>query len=128
MNNKYKELPEELGELKKRFHVGGRGRKLQGNFGNHYHLCIGNMQLLMGSCTTPSNKWEAYQGIIPRNQHRTVEKNKRETNHVARFNNTLRKMISKLGREILFFSKKCSHYLTSIRLLFLASSLAYLNI
>ncbi len=56
-------------------------KKRQGNFGNHYRL---------GCCATPSDKREISQGIIPNKRHRIVEKNKRETNHVERFNNTLR--------------------------------------
>jgi len=40
-----------------------------------------------------SDKWEAYQGIIPSKRHRIVEKNKRETNHIERFNNTLRQRV-----------------------------------
>jgi IS1 family transposase len=61
-----------------------------------------------------SDKREAYQGIIPSNRHRIVEKNKRETNHIERFNNTLRQRISRLGRKTLSFSKKLSHHIASL--------------
>ncbi len=61
-----------------------------------------------------SDKWESYQGIIPSNRHRIVEKNKRETNHIERFNNTLIQRVSRLGRKTLSFSKKLSHHIASL--------------
>ena len=79
-------------ELKKRFHVGGRGREEARKFWQslppvYRSGCCStpNVQLWMGCCSTPSDKWEAYQGLIPSNRHRIVEKNKRETNHVERY-------------------------------------------
>jgi len=36
------------------------------------------------------------------NRHKVVEKSKKETNHIERFNKMLRQMISKLGRKTLF--------------------------
>ena len=76
--------------------------KMQGSFGNLFHPFIANVPLWMGCCSTPSDKWEAYQGIIPSNRHRIVEKNKRETNPIERFNNTLRQRVSRLGRKTPF--------------------------
>jgi hypothetical protein len=81
--------------------------KMQESFGNHFHPFIANVQLLMGCCSTP-------QGVMPRNRHKIVEKSKRETNHIERFNNTLRQRISRLGRKTLSFSKKLSHHIASI--------------
>jgi IS1 family transposase len=82
---------------------------MQGSFGNHFHLFIANVQLLMGCCPTPSDQW-----VMPRNRHKIMEKKKRETNHIERFNNTLRQRISRLGRKTLSFSKKLSHHIASI--------------
>jgi hypothetical protein len=88
--------------------------KMQGSFGNHFHPFIANVRLLMGCCPTPSDQWEAYQWVMPRNRHKIVKKKKRETNHIERFNNTLRQRISRLGRKTLSFSKKLSHHIASI--------------
>ncbi len=54
---------------KKRFHIGGRGEKLQGNFGNHYHLFI-----VRG--VAPPLVTNGKLGIIPSKWQRIVEKNK----------------------------------------------------
>jgi insertion element IS1 protein InsB len=66
-----------------------------------------------------ADQWEAYQGVMPSNKHRIIEKRKRETNHIERFNNTLRQRISRLGRKTPFFKEifapyrfSCSFYST----------------
>jgi len=84
------------------------------NFGNPYHLFIVSVQLLMGCCSTPSDLWKAYSGVLPSKRHRAVGKETGETNHLERFNNTLRQRISRLGRKTLSFSKKHSHHLAAI--------------
>jgi len=90
------------------FHVGGRSREDARKFWQSlppvYRQCA----------VVYSDKWEAYQGIIPSKRHRIVEKSKRETNHIERFNNTLRQRISRLGRKTLSFSKKLSHHIASL--------------
>jgi hypothetical protein len=48
--------------------------KMQKSFGNHFHPFIANVRLLMGCCPTPSDQWEAYQGVMPRNRQRIVKK------------------------------------------------------
>jgi IS1 family transposase len=40
----------------------------------------------------------------------------RKTNHVERFNNTLRQRVSRLVREALSFSKKLAHLISAIKL------------
>ena len=50
--------------------------------------------------------WDAYNTVIPNLRHRPVYKDSGETNHIERFNNTLRQRISRLVRETLSFSKK----------------------
>jgi IS1 family transposase len=90
------------------YHVGGRSRedakKFWQSFPPVYRQCA----------VIYSDKWEAYRGIIPSKRHRIVEKSNRETNHIERFNNTLRQRISRLGRKTLSFSKKLSQHLASI--------------
>jgi insertion element IS1 protein InsB len=53
--------------------------------------------------------YEVYQGIIPAGQHKAITKKARKTNHVERFNNTLRQRVSRLVRDTLSFSKKLAN-------------------
>ena len=49
--------------------------------------------------------WEAYLKVFPEDRHMAVGKETGLTNHVERFNNTLRQRISRLVRKSLSFSK-----------------------
>ena len=55
------------------------------------------------------------QGVIPAAQHRAISKLARQTNHLERFNNTLRQRVSRLVRETLSFSKKLSNHIGAIK-------------
>ncbi len=55
--------------------------------------------------------WSAYKGVIPEKQHRVVKKQKRITNHIERFNCTLRQRVSRLVRQSLSFSKKLANHI-----------------
>ena len=56
-----------------------------------------------------SDLWEAYQGVIPEEQHEAVGKEEGETSHVERWINTLRQRLSRFVRKTLSFSK--SHHM-----------------
>jgi insertion element IS1 protein InsB len=56
-----------------------------------------------------------YEGVIPVAQHKAINKLARRTNHVERFNNTLRQRVSRLVRETLSFSKKLAHHIGAIQ-------------
>ncbi len=58
---------------------------------------------------------EAYQGVIPAERHRAITKKARKTNHIERFNNTLRQRVSRLVRETLSFSKKLANHIGAIK-------------
>ena len=58
---------------------------------------------------------QAYVGVIPAKQHRVVKKQKRLTNHIERFNCTLRQRISRLVRKSLSFSKKLANHIGAIK-------------
>ena len=58
--------------------------------------------------------WQAYSLIFPRKRHRAVAKESGQTNHIERFNCTLRQRISRLVRKTLSFSKKCSNHIGAI--------------
>jgi len=59
--------------------------------------------------------WQAYVGVIPAKQHRVVKKQKRITNHIERFNCTLRQRVSRLVRKSLSFSKKLENHIGAIK-------------
>ena len=56
-----------------------------------------------GHCFT--DLWEAYQKIIPSENHTAVGKETGETAHVERWNNTLRQRLGRFVRKTLSFSK-----------------------
>ena len=58
--------------------------------------------------------WAAYENVIPKKRHRPVGKESGKTNHVERFNNTMRQRISRLVRATLSFSKKLENHLGAI--------------
>jgi insertion element IS1 protein InsB len=53
--------------------------------------------------------------VIPAERHRAITKKARKTNHIERFNNTLRQRVSRLVRETLSFSKKLAHHVGAIK-------------
>lgn len=66
------------------------------------------------SATCYTDFWEAYEQVIPENQHRPVSKDSGETNHIERFNNTLRQRVSRLVRKGLSFSKSFFNHCSAI--------------
>ena len=62
------------------------------------------------NATFYTDQYAAYLGVIPSAQHRSLTKHARKTNHIERFNNTLRQRISRLVRSTLAFSKKVDNH------------------
>ena len=58
--------------------------------------------------------WESYTAILPSKRHRAVGKESGQTNHIERFNNTLRQRCSRLVRKTLSFSKKLANHIGAI--------------
>jgi IS1 family transposase len=58
--------------------------------------------------------YEVYKGVILPAQHRAITTLARKTNHVERFNCTLRQRVSLLVRSILSFSKKLANHIGAI--------------
>ena len=52
-----------------------------------------------------SDFWEAYQEVLPEEQHEATGKDQGETSHVERWINTLRQRLSRFVRKTLSFSK-----------------------
>ena len=65
--------------------------------------------------TFHTDQYDAYTGVIPAERHKAITKKARKTNHVERFNNTLRQRVSRLVRETLSFSKKLAHHIGAIK-------------
>jgi insertion element IS1 protein InsB len=62
-----------------------------------------------------TDQYTVYTGIIPAAQHRAITKHARKTNHIERFNNTLRQRVSRLVRDTLAFSKKLANHIGAIK-------------
>ena len=54
--------------------------------------------------------------MIPAAQHQAISKLARKTNHIERFNNTLRQRVSRMAREALSSSKKLANHIGAIKL------------
>ncbi len=61
--------------------------------------------MLYRAATCYSDFREAYQGVIPDEQHEAVGKEEGETSHVERWINTLRQRLARFVRKTLAFSK-----------------------
>jgi IS1 family transposase len=53
--------------------------------------------------------------VIPAGQHKAITKKTWKTNHIERFNNTLRQRVSRLVRDTLSFSKKLANHIGAIK-------------
>jgi IS1 family transposase len=63
-----------------------------------------------------TDQYVVYEGVIPAAQHRAINKQARKTNHIERFNNTLRQRVSRLVRSALSFSKKLDNHIGAIKM------------
>ena len=62
-----------------------------------------------------TDQYAVYKGVIPPARHRAISKLARKTNHVERFNCTLRQRVSRLVRATLSFAKKLSNHIGAIK-------------
>ena len=65
--------------------------------------------------TFSTDQYAVYSGIIPAERHKAITKKARKTNHIERFNNTLRQHVSRLVRDTLAFSKKLANHIGAIK-------------
>lgn len=61
-----------------------------------------------------SDFWQAYETVLPCERHHAVGKDSGQTNHIERFNCTLRQRVSRLVRKTLSFSKKLENHIGAI--------------
>jgi insertion element IS1 protein InsB len=92
------------------FHVGDRSRK------SAKRLWAKIPRAYRQHATFDTDQYVVYEGVIPAAQHRAISKWVRKTNHIERFNNTLRQRVSRLARDALSFSKKLTHHIGAIKL------------
>ncbi|MDQ7029189.1 MAG: IS1 family transposase [Ardenticatenia bacterium] len=65
---------------------------------------------------TFSDFWEAYQKVVPPEQHQAVGKETGQTAHVERWNNTLRQRVGRFVRTTLSFSKSETFHEIALKL------------
>jgi insertion element IS1 protein InsB len=91
------------------FHVGDRS-------GESGKALWANIPLVYREqATFHTDPYDVYKGVIPAEQHQAITKQARETNHIERFNNTLRQRVSRLVRETLSFSQTLANHIGAIK-------------
>ena len=91
------------------FHVGDRSRQSAQELWEKIPAVYQEQARFYTDC------YEAYKGVIPSAQHQAITKLARKTNHVERFNCTLRQRVSRLVRATLSFSKKLTNHIGAIK-------------
>lgn len=69
-----------------------------------------------GLCYT--DLFKSYTSVLPIEQHQPCTKKEGQTNHIERFNLTLRQSVGRLVRKALSFSKKLRPHIYALRLFF----------
>jgi insertion element IS1 protein InsB len=92
------------------FHVGDRSHK------SAEQLWAKIPQAYRQHATFYTDQYVVYEKVILTAQHRAISKLARKTNHIERFNNTLRQRVSRLVRDALSFSKKLANHIGAIKL------------
>ena len=92
------------------FHVGDRSHT------SAEHLWAKIPQAYRQHATFYTDQYVVYEKVIPAAQHKAISKLARKTNHIERFNNTLRQRVSRLVRDALSFSKKLANHIGAIKL------------
>jgi insertion element IS1 protein InsB len=91
------------------FHVGDRSQKSARRLWNRLPA------VYRKQATIHTDAYAPYSRVIPQAQHRVISKEARNTNHVERFNGTLRQRLSRLVRSALSFSKDLTNHIGAIR-------------
>ena len=91
------------------FHVGDRSRDRAKQLWAKIPL------VYRAQATFHTDQYDAYTGVIPAERHKAITKKARKTNHIERFNNTLRQRVARLVRDTLSFSKKLAHHIGAIK-------------
>src|SRR5262245_766750 len=92
------------------FHVGDRSHE------SAKQLWANLPAVYREQATFYTDQYAVYTGIIPVAQHKAITKHARKTNHIERFNNTMRQRVSRLVRDTLAFSKKLANHIPTVSL------------
>jgi insertion element IS1 protein InsB len=92
------------------FHVGDRSRR------SAKRLWTKIPQAYRQQARFYTDQYVVYEGVIPAAQHKAISNLARKTNHIERFNNTLRQRVSRLVREALSFSKTLANHIGAIKM------------
>ena len=84
-------------------------KKAHGGYGTSFRWPTANTRRFTRMLMQPTA------GSFPGREHRTITKVARKTNHVERFNGTLRQRLSRLVRSALSFSKNLANHIGAIR-------------
>lgn len=90
------------------FHIGSRGREAARELWKKIPKSLKKYGLFY------TDDWNAYQQVLPEERH-IISDYKKDTNHVERFNNTLRQRASRLVRKALSFSKSEENHYGAIK-------------
>ena len=91
------------------FHVGDRSRE------SAKALWVNIPEVYQHHATFHTDQYDVYTGVIPAARHKAISKKARKTNHIERFNNTLRQRMSRLVRASLSFSKTLANHIGAIK-------------
>ena len=91
------------------FHVGDRSRESAKALGGKIP------QVYQEHAIFHTDQYEVYNGVMPAERHKAIMKQARKTNHIERFNNTLRRRLARLVRATLSFSKKVENHIGAIK-------------
>jgi len=90
------------------FHIGGRGRE-------DAEILLAKVPVVLKTkAMFFTDYWQAY-NLLDTENHTAAGKEKGYTNHIERFNNTLRQRCSRLVRKTLSFSKKLENHIGAIK-------------
>ena len=91
------------------FHVGDRSHE------SAKQLWANLPAVYREQATFYTDQYVVYTGVIPAAQHKAITKQARKTNHIERFNNTMRQRVSRLVRDTLAFSKNLANHIGAIK-------------
>jgi insertion element IS1 protein InsB len=91
------------------FHVGDRSRKSARKLWSKIPTVYRQQAMFY------TDQYVVCEGVIPAAQHRAISKKARKTNHLERFNDTLRQRVSRLVHRAMSFSKKLDNHIGAIQ-------------
>ena len=91
-------------------HIGRRGRKDAKKFWKSFPPSYRQCAVIY------TDLFKSYIEVLPSKRHRPQAKHTGKTNHIERFNNTMRQRVSRLVRKTLSFSKKLDNHIGAIML------------